>query len=84
MTASVKISSPNITTNTTNVKGLQEATRYYLEILGNTLIRPATAKYLIKCSNQLAYITANMIDCPWLSLEKFKYKDKDRLEAIFK
>ncbi|CAK9817991.1 Dynein axonemal assembly factor 3 [Anthophora quadrimaculata] len=64
--------------------GLQEATRYYLEIFGNTLVRPTTAKYLIKCSNHLAYITTNTSDCPWLSLEKFKHKDRDRLEAIFK
>ncbi|XP_012150864.2 dynein axonemal assembly factor 3 [Megachile rotundata] len=64
--------------------GLQEATRYYLEIFGNTLIRPGTAKYLMKHSNQLADIPTNSIDCPWLSLEKFKHKDKDRLESIFK
>ncbi|XP_076635626.1 dynein axonemal assembly factor 3 isoform X1 [Colletes latitarsis] len=64
--------------------GLQETTRYYLEIFGNTLVRPATAKYLVKHSNQLADIPTNTIDCPWLSLEKLKHKDKDRLEGIFK
>ncbi|XP_034184399.2 dynein axonemal assembly factor 3 isoform X1 [Osmia lignaria lignaria] len=64
--------------------GLQEATRYYLEIFGNTLVRPASAKYLVKHSNQLADIPTNSIDCPWLSLEKFKHKDKDQLETIFK
>ncbi|XP_015436119.1 PREDICTED: dynein assembly factor 3, axonemal [Dufourea novaeangliae] len=64
--------------------GLQEATRYYLEIFGNTLVRPATAKYLIKHSNHLANIPTCTVDCPWLSLETFKHKDKDRLEAIFK
>ncbi|XP_076759970.1 dynein axonemal assembly factor 3 [Xylocopa sonorina] len=64
--------------------GLQEATRYYLEIFGNTLIRPATAKYLIRCCNKLADIPTNTINCPWLSLEQLRHKDKDRLEAIFK
>ncbi|XP_043589918.1 dynein axonemal assembly factor 3 isoform X3 [Bombus pyrosoma] len=64
--------------------GLQEATRYYLEIFGNTLIRPATAKYLIKSCNQLSNIPTNTIDCPWLSLEQFKHKDRDQLQAIFK
>ncbi|PBC27609.1 dynein axonemal assembly factor 3 [Apis cerana] len=64
--------------------GLQEATRYYLEIFGNTLIRPATAKYLIKSSNQLSNIPINTINCPWLNLEQFKHKDRDHLEAIFK
>ncbi|XP_014488377.1 PREDICTED: dynein assembly factor 3, axonemal homolog isoform X2 [Dinoponera quadriceps] len=64
--------------------GLQEATRYYLEILGNTLLRPATAKYLTKCTKQLLDISTCTIDCPWLSLENFKYKDRDHLESIFK
>ncbi|EFN76567.1 UPF0470 protein CG17669 [Harpegnathos saltator] len=64
--------------------GLQEATRYYLEILGNTLLRPATAKYLAKCTKQLINISTCTIDCPWLSLENFKYKDRDNLECIFK
>ncbi|XP_026671842.1 dynein assembly factor 3, axonemal isoform X2 [Ceratina calcarata] len=64
--------------------GLQEATRYYLEIFGNTLVRPATGKYLIRCINQLVDIPTNTIDCPWLNLEHLKRRDKDRLEAIFK
>lgn len=64
--------------------GLQEATRYYLEILGNTLLRPATAKYLAKCAKRLINIATCTIDCPWLSLEKFKHKDRDNLECIFK
>ncbi|XP_043520135.1 dynein axonemal assembly factor 3 isoform X3 [Frieseomelitta varia] len=64
--------------------GLQEATRYYLEIFGNTLIRPATAKYLIKSSKQLSDIVTTTIDCPWLNLEQFMYKDRDQLQAIFK
>lgn len=67
-----------------NIEGLQEATRYYLEIFGNTLVRPGSAKYLVKHSNQLADIPTNSIDCPWLNLEKFKHKDKDQLETIFK
>ncbi|KMQ96301.1 dynein assembly factor axonemal-like protein [Lasius niger] len=64
--------------------GLQEATRYYLEILGNTLLRPATAKYLAKCTKQLIDIPTRTVNCPWLSLEKFKHKDRDNLECIFK
>ncbi|XP_011167798.1 dynein assembly factor 3, axonemal isoform X1 [Solenopsis invicta] len=64
--------------------GLQEATRYYLEILGNTLLRPSTAKYLARCAKQLIDIPTQTIDCPWLMLEKFKHKDRDNLETIFK
>lgn len=63
---------------------MQEATRYYLEIFGNTLIRPATAKYLIKSSKQLLDIVTTTTDCPWLNLEQFMYKDRDQLQAIFK
>jgi hypothetical protein len=65
-------------------EGLQEATRYYLEILGNTLLRPATAKYLAKCVKKLIDIPTQTIECPWLSLEKFKHKQRDNLECIFK
>ncbi|XP_076282506.1 dynein axonemal assembly factor 3 [Lasioglossum baleicum] len=64
--------------------GLQEATRYYLEIFGNTLVRPATAKYLGKLSSTLTNIPTGTVNCPWLNLEKFKHKDKDQIEGIFK
>ncbi|XP_015604868.1 dynein assembly factor 3, axonemal homolog [Cephus cinctus] len=64
--------------------GLQEATQYYLEILGNTLLRPATAKYLVRRANRLVDIPTKTIECPWLSLDKLKHRDRDRLEWIFK
>ncbi|XP_076683056.1 dynein axonemal assembly factor 3 isoform X2 [Andrena cerasifolii] len=67
-----------------NTQGLQEATRYYLEIFGNTLVRPATAKYLVQQCSRLTDIPTSTISCSWLSLDRLKHKDKDRLEAIFK
>lgn len=67
-----------------NTQGLQEATRYYLEIFGNTLVRPATAKYLVQHCSRLIDIPTSTISCSWLSLDRLKHKDKDRLEAIFK
>lgn len=64
--------------------GLQEATRYYLEILGNTLIRPATAKFLVQRAGKLSDIPTKNLQCPWLNLEFLKHRDKDRIESIFK
>ncbi|XP_020708141.2 dynein axonemal assembly factor 3 [Athalia rosae] len=64
--------------------GIQEATRYYLELMGNTLLRPATAKYLVQRAQSLIDIPTQGIICPWLNLEKLKYKERDNLESIFK
>ncbi|XP_066601851.1 dynein axonemal assembly factor 3 homolog [Prorops nasuta] len=64
--------------------GLQEATRYYLEILGNTILRPATGKYLAKRSKQLSDIPTKTVECPWLNLDHLKHRDRDNLESIFK
>ncbi|XP_033214505.1 dynein assembly factor 3, axonemal [Belonocnema kinseyi] len=63
--------------------GLQEATRYYLEILGNTLLRPATAKFVAQRAKRLADIATKSIECPWLNLELLKHKERDRIESIF-
>ncbi|KAH0533700.1 dynein axonemal assembly factor 3 homolog [Cotesia glomerata] len=64
--------------------GLQVASRYFLEILGNSLLVPATAKYLTKAAYQLISVITQTLPCPWISIETLKYKDKDLLEAIFK
>ncbi|XP_057337778.1 dynein axonemal assembly factor 3 homolog [Microplitis mediator] len=64
--------------------GLQVASRYYLEVLGNTLLTPATAKYLTKTIYQLISVITQTTPCPWISIETLKYKDKDLIEAIFK
>ncbi|XP_046735894.1 dynein axonemal assembly factor 3 [Diprion similis] len=64
--------------------GLQEATRYYLELMGNILLRPATAKYLVQRVQSLIDIPTQSVNCPWVNLEKLKHKDRDSLESIFK
>ncbi|KAG7205792.1 hypothetical protein KM043_007737 [Ampulex compressa] len=73
-----------ISTSLEKTLGLQEATRYYLELLGNTFLRPATAKYLAKHCKHLTDVVTYVTECPWLNLESLKYKDRDHLEAIFK
>ncbi|XP_043271669.1 dynein axonemal assembly factor 3 [Venturia canescens] len=64
--------------------GLQESTRYYLEVYGNTLLRPATAKYLAKRIYRLADIPTQTLNCPWLELDKLRHRDRDTIEGIFK
>ncbi|XP_063991654.1 dynein axonemal assembly factor 3 homolog [Diachasmimorpha longicaudata] len=64
--------------------GFQEASRYFLEVLGNTLITPGTAKYLIKTIKRLIDVITQTYPCPWLNLEGLKYRDRDGIEAIFK
>ncbi|XP_051174568.1 dynein axonemal assembly factor 3 isoform X3 [Leptopilina boulardi] len=64
--------------------GLQEATCYYLDILGNTLLRSATAKFLIQRAKKLSQIPTKNIQCPWLNLEFLRHRDKDQIESIFR
>lgn len=66
------------------IQGLQESTRYYLEVYGNTLLRPATAKYLARRIKKLCEIPTQTLNCPWLKLEKLKHRDRDIIEDIFK
>lgn len=65
-------------------QGLQEATRYYLEILGNSLLRPATAKFLISRAKFLTDIITETETCNWLDLKDLKYKQRDGLENLYK
>ncbi|XP_051174567.1 dynein axonemal assembly factor 3 homolog isoform X2 [Leptopilina boulardi] len=67
-----------------NKSGLQEATCYYLDILGNTLLRSATAKFLIQRAKKLSQIPTKNIQCPWLNLEFLRHRDKDQIESIFR
>lgn len=67
---------------------LQEKAEIYLELLGNTLIRSDTEKYLIQRSNEFI----KMITDPGYAEKQFplfdftnlKFKERDQLEGIFK
>ncbi|KAK0164445.1 hypothetical protein PV328_003074 [Microctonus aethiopoides] len=74
----------NFHTSESSSECLQESCRFYLEILGNTILTPGTAKFLTKILYQLIDATTETIACPWLNLESLKYKHRDSIEAIFK
>lgn len=66
---------------------LQKA-RMYLEIYGNTLVRPNTLQYIRQKASQLIYMVTDHIylknRLPMVSLDNLKYKEKDCLECTFK
>ncbi|XP_023288860.1 dynein assembly factor 3, axonemal [Orussus abietinus] len=64
--------------------GLQEGARCFLEFLGNILLKPASARNLVNQCTRLINIVCNSADCPWMSLEKLRHRDRDNLEWIFK
>ncbi|XP_059476374.1 dynein axonemal assembly factor 3 [Neocloeon triangulifer] len=66
---------------------LQKA-RMFLEIHGNTLVRPNTQQYIRQKASQLIYMVTDHIylknRLPMVSLENLKYKEKDCMEATYK
>jgi dynein assembly factor 3, axonemal len=66
---------------------LQKA-RTYLEIYGNTLVRPNTQQYIRQKASQLIYMVTDHIylknRLPMVSLDNLKYKEKDCMECTFK
>lgn len=67
--------------------GLFEKTRLFMEIYGNTLVRPNTSKYLVKKAYQLVYMITDESylarRLPLVSTCNLKYKERDNLETIF-
>lgn len=67
--------------------GLIQKTRMFMELYGNTLLRPATAKYLTSCARQLLNMVTNNDYArevmPFFNLE-MKYRERDYLENLFK
>lgn len=68
--------------------GIQEKARLWMEIYGNTLLRPVTAKYLMSKAVQLIHMVTNKDyqkkRLPLIDLDFVKYKEIDHLENIFK
>ncbi|XP_075461568.1 dynein axonemal assembly factor 3 isoform X2 [Ascaphus truei] len=68
--------------------GLQEKSEVFLELYGNSLIRSHTATYLREKSDLfIRYVTDTDFQhskMPLLNLTALKFKERDRLEAIFK
>jgi dynein assembly factor 3 len=68
--------------------GLQEKAEMFLELFGNSFLRPKTRDYLskfsralIKMSTDLDYMKGKM---PLVDLSQLKFKERDFLETILK
>ncbi|KAE8593458.1 hypothetical protein XENTR_v10019146 [Xenopus tropicalis] len=68
--------------------GLQEKSELFLELFGNSLIRNKTASYLQEKSELfIRYVTDpdyQQSNVPLLNLSSIKFKERDKLEDIFK
>lgn len=67
--------------------GLFEKTRLWMELYGNSLLRPTTRDYLEKKSIQLVHMVTDLnylsFRLPLVNLDLLKYKERDCLESIF-
>lgn len=67
--------------------GLLEKTHLWMELYGNTLIRPNTRKHLVKKAYQLIHMVTDdkylTYRLPLVDLSWMKYKERDNLETIF-
>lgn len=68
--------------------GLQEKTELFLELFGNSLVRPQSREYLQQKSNEFIrmitdfdYLEASL---PVFNFSQLKFKERDQLESIFK
>ncbi|XP_073970066.1 dynein axonemal assembly factor 3 [Rhodnius prolixus] len=68
--------------------GLKEKSNLWMEIYGNSFLRPTTSEYVIKKAYQYVKMISNkkyqMKRMPCLDLDNLKYKEKDQLENIFR
>lgn len=67
--------------------GLNSKTSLYLDLFGNSLLRPASGKYLKQKSRVLSEMITDLKyakrRAPFLNLERLKFKDRDRLDDQF-
>lgn len=68
--------------------GLQEKTRYFMEIYGNTLLRSTTSRNLNAFSKQAIKMITNLEymkeKIPLISYENVKYRERDYIEMLLK
>lgn len=68
--------------------GLQEKCELFLELFGNTLIRPQASEYLQEKSNEFIKMVTNLDymedNFPLVNMSLLKFKERDMLEAVFK
>ncbi|XP_043217981.1 dynein axonemal assembly factor 3-like [Amphibalanus amphitrite] len=66
--------------------GLQEKVWMFLEIVGNTLIRPSTARYIAETATKLIDLVTGGDDCaalPLVSLAELRHRERDQIAAVF-
>ncbi|XP_069683358.1 dynein axonemal assembly factor 3 [Periplaneta americana] len=72
----------------TDVLGLRDKARFFLELYGNTMLRPGTASYLRRKADQLVHMATDLDfqvqRMPLLRLDRLRYRERDQLENIFK
>ncbi|EDO37526.1 predicted protein [Nematostella vectensis] len=68
--------------------GLQEKTELFLELFGNSLIRPQASEYLQRTSNDFIRMVTDFDyledKLPIFDITQLKFKERDLLEGIFK
>ncbi|KAK3727505.1 hypothetical protein QZH41_018379, partial [Actinostola sp. cb2023] len=71
-----------------NEKEESEKTELFLELFGNSLIRPQTSEYLqSKCNDYIRMVTDFdylETQLPCINMSQLKFKERDMLEGIFK
>ncbi|XP_043195603.1 dynein axonemal assembly factor 3-like [Amphibalanus amphitrite] len=66
--------------------GLQEKVWMFLEIVGNTLVRPSTARYIAETATKLIDLVTGGDDCaalPLVSLAELRHRERDQIVAVF-
>lgn len=77
----------NIALQPDNVLGLEQKTKVFMELYGNTMVRPSVAKYLASVAHELVKMVTNydylnkLMSCVTLDI---KYKERDYLENLLK
>lgn len=70
-----------------NAMGLVQKTRTFMELYGNTFLRPSIAKYLTAAAQELITMVTNTDYMkrmmPFVNME-IKYKERDYLESLLK
>ncbi|XP_023378517.1 dynein axonemal assembly factor 3 isoform X3 [Pteropus medius] len=68
--------------------GLQEKSETFLEVWGNTLLRPPVAAFVRAQADRLAHLVPEpdrmAEQLPWLRLGTLKFRERDALEAVFR
>nr|KAF6409624.1 dynein axonemal assembly factor 3 [Rousettus aegyptiacus] len=68
--------------------GLQERSETFLEVWGNTLLRPPVAAFVRAQADRLAHLVPEpdrlAEQLPWLRLGTLKFRERDALEAVFR